>query len=446
MLGSRPGRHRRRSHVGALVTVALLLPVALVGAALAPAAFADTTPEPTTTTLTATPTRADRIVGTWVNLRAQVTTATPTTAELKGTLTIFEGSTTLGHLAVDVPAGAATLDVTLTTPVKVMVVGTHTYRAEFTSADTVAYDSSASTPQGVTIVRVPTRVGLTTVPAAAVDAGKALTLRAGVVPGAGGVVRFTDGARVIGVVRVNRGGALLRLVPAPGNHYFRAWFLPGTPAIYAPSVSPVVKVTSGAARALPLGPGAFGPLVILAQNRLNWNGIPTRFTGIYDAATIAGVKRFQGKFGLRVTGIADNATMNLMARLELRVLPRACTSVRMSICIDKTRKIAQLVVNGRIVLSLDARFGSTSSPALQTREGLFRVQRKDATHVSTQYHTPMPWSMFFSGGQAVHYSKYFAAVGYNGASHGCVNIRDWNGVKKMYSMVSIGTRVYIYRS
>ena len=36
----------------------------------------------------------------------------------------------------------------------------------------------------------------------------------------------------------------------------------------------------------------------------------------------------------------------------------------------------------------------------------------------------MPFAMFFSGGQAVHYSADFASVGYNGASHGCVNVRD----------------------
>ena len=44
--------------------------------------------------------------------------------------------------------------------------------------------------------------------------------------------------------------------------------------------------------------------------------------------------------------------------------------------------------------------------------------------MSTLYHSPMPYAMFFSGGQAVHYSADFAARGYAGASHGCVNVRD----------------------
>ena len=40
----------------------------------------------------------------------------------------------------------------------------------------------------------------------------------------------------------------------------------------------------------------------------------------------------------------------------------------------------------------------------------------------------MPFAMFFSGGQAVHYSPDFAATGYAGASHGCVNIRDYDAI------------------
>lgn len=445
MLGSSLVARSRGSVVTvALAGAALVLPVTLAGIALAPAASA-VSPEPTTTTLTVTPTRPDRIVGTWLDFHATVTTAAPNATDFTGTLNITEGTATIATTPVNVTAGATTIDVPLATSVKVNVAGVHTYVARFTPG-TSDYEASSSASVPITIVRIPTKVALTTVPAAAVDAGKVLTLRAAVSPAAGGTIRFTDGARVLRSVGIVKGVATLRLIPARGTHNFRAWFVPSKPGTYAASASPVVKATSGAARALPLGAGSFGPLVVLAQSRLVWNGIPTRITGTYDAATIAGIKRFQGKFNLRATGVADARTMNLMAKLAVRVLPRSCTSVHMSICVDKTRKIAQLVIDGRVVISLDARFGSTRSPALETREGVFRVQRKDATHVSSEYHTPMPWAMFFSGGQAVHYSKYFAAVGYNGASHGCVNTRDWNGVKKMFSLVKIGTRVVIYRS
>ena len=52
--------------------------------------------------------------------------------------------------------------------------------------------------------------------------------------------------------------------------------------------------------------------------------------------------------------------------------------------------------------------------------------------------------MFFSGGQAVHYSPDFAARGYAGASHGCVNVRDLSAIKSLYSQVAVGDKVIVY--
>jgi len=58
----------------------------------------------------------------------------------------------------------------------------------------------------------------------------------------------------------------------------------------------------------------------------------------------------------------------------------------------------------------------------------------------------MPYAMFFSGGQAVHYSSDFAARGYNGASHGCVNVRDLGKIKVLFSEIKVGDKVIVYRS
>ena len=90
------------------------------------------------------------------------------------------------------------------------------------------------------------------------------------------------------------------------------------------------------------------------------------------------------------------------------------------------------VIDGKVQLTMDARFGSTVNDT-PTREGLFHVYFMNADHVSKLYGTAMPYAMFFSGGQAVHYSSDFATVGYYGASHGCVNIRDYDGVKWLFS-------------
>ena len=66
--------------------------------------------------------------------------------------------------------------------------------------------------------------------------------------------------------------------------------------------------------------------------------------------------------------------------------------------------------------------------------------------MSQMFGSSMPYSMFFSGGQAVHYSSDFAAVGYNGASHGCVNIRDYDGIRWLFSQVRVGDKVVVYWS
>jgi lipoprotein-anchoring transpeptidase ErfK/SrfK len=66
--------------------------------------------------------------------------------------------------------------------------------------------------------------------------------------------------------------------------------------------------------------------------------------------------------------------------------------------------------------------------------------------VSNEYGSAMPYAMFFSGGQAVHYSSDFAANGYDGASHGCVNVRDRGAVAAMYDQVRIGDKVVVYWS
>ncbi len=58
----------------------------------------------------------------------------------------------------------------------------------------------------------------------------------------------------------------------------------------------------------------------------------------------------------------------------------------------------------------------------------------------------MPFAMFFSGGQASHYSADFAAPGSNGSSHGCVTVRDYNRIAWLYDQVAVGTPVIVYRS
>ena len=129
---------------------------------------------------------------------------------------------------------------------------------------------------------------------------------------------------------------------------------------------------------------------------------------------------------------------------EPGALDARCRTGRV-LCIDKTSRTLRWVVDGKVLQTLDARFGSTVNDT-PTREGVFHVYLKDADHVSKLYGSSMPYSMFFSGGQAVHYSSDFASVGYYGASHGCVNIRDYGGIQWLFSQVRVGDTVVVYWS
>ncbi len=181
-------------------------------------------------------------------------------------------------------------------------------------------------------------------------------------------------------------------------------------------------------------------------------------TGFYGDVTTEAVRGFQAKREIPVTGEVDQRTIDRLyamttapTQAELTNQPTTNTPGALDprclegrvLCIDKTSSTLRWVIDGKVQKTLDARFGASYTP---TREGVFSVNTKDADHVSHLYGSSMPYSMFFSGGQAVHYSSDFAAVGYGGASHGCVNIRDYDGVAWLFSQVQVGDKVVVYWS
>jgi L,D-transpeptidase catalytic domain len=128
-------------------------------------------------------------------------------------------------------------------------------------------------------------------------------------------------------------------------------------------------------------------------------------------------------------------------RAEAPLDPR-CRAGRV-LCVDKSSRTLRWVVDGKVLMTFDARFGGPKNP---TREGVFEVYDMLRRHESSLYGTQMPFAMFFSGGQAVHYSREFANEGYTGSSHGCVNLRDRRGIAELFQRVREGDRVVVYRS
>ena len=212
--------------------------------------------------------------------------------------------------------------------------------------------------------------------------------------------------------------------------------------------------------------GDTGPRVRVIQARLRQLGwYAGKVTGHYRLSTTRAVRHFQARHDLPKVGHLDRGTaqqLRMLTRKPTRdelanrtvagqggggtwttgALDRRCRTGRV-LCIDKSTRTIRWVLAGEVRKTMAVRFGASYSP---TREGVFHVGWKSRDHVSKLYDSSMPFAMFFSGGQAVHYSSDFAARGYSGASHGCVNVRDYQGIKWLFDQVRVGDTVVVYWS
>jgi lipoprotein-anchoring transpeptidase ErfK/SrfK len=89
---------------------------------------------------------------------------------------------------------------------------------------------------------------------------------------------------------------------------------------------------------------------------------------------------------------------------------------------------------------------STARSGYYTPRGTFRVQRTAKVYYSRKYdNSPMPNSVFFKGGYAIHGSYYVRSLG-RPASHGCVRLLPANAAR-LYNLVqkygSKSTRITI---
>ncbi len=77
---------------------------------------------------------------------------------------------------------------------------------------------------------------------------------------------------------------------------------------------------------------------------------------------------------------------------------------------------------------------STARNGYYTPTGLYRPQRMARMWYSRKYdNSPMPYSVFFHGGYAIHGTNYVKRLG-TPASHGCVRLQTGNAAA-FYSMV-----------
>jgi peptidoglycan hydrolase-like protein with peptidoglycan-binding domain len=205
--------------------------------------------------------------------------------------------------------------------------------------------------------------------------------------------------------------------------------------------------------------------VMIAQRYLDQNRVKDYFisgsvggyTRNYLSVTVSAMKAWQAANGYPANGVitVNSIQWGHLASQQLaspRLDPR-CYTNGIVLCASKSLRKTFYVNKGVIIRQLDARFGGLAYSTTgvlrtyNTAEGTFSITRKIRDEVSYTYNnTPMPFAMYFYGGQAFHYSYGFAANGYSGnmGSHGCVNLRDWAGAEWLYNNTPIGTKVVIY--
>jgi hypothetical protein len=190
--------------------------------------------------------------------------------------------------------------------------------------------------------------------------------------------------------------------------------------------------------------GDSGKAVSKVQQKLTEVGIITPVTGDFDKATALNVARFNEKFrnyAYKEYRVVTKKTWLKLHKESKTKIPKSCRTKPAALCASKRQKIVRYYKKGKLITALDARFGA---PGFRTREGNFKIFNKIKNDFSTLYNTPMPWSMYFSGGMAFHHSVYFPKDGYEGGSHGCVNFRDKKEIIKLWKKVKIGTFTKVY--
>ncbi len=181
------------------------------------------------------------------------------------------------------------------------------------------------------------------------------------------------------------------------------------------------------------------------QYRLRWAGVyHGPVSGTFGKRTQGAVKRYQRQQHLPVTGTANVRTWKQLIPQTVRgraAIPDRCKRNHgWHACYDRARHQVTLWHRGTLRNSWLVRGGDYS---YQTRTGHFRVYLRDRDHISGLYGSPMPYSQFFSGGQALHGSGYMIDP-FVDHSHGCVNmyIEDAHQLWKLTAKKRLEVVVY----
>ena len=181
--------------------------------------------------------------------------------------------------------------------------------------------------------------------------------------------------------------------------------------------------------------------------------------GQYHPATQQAIAGFRTQAGLPASTVMDERTWaRLIAKTRnpryaqlfdkpptsqmTQELDTRCLTGKV-VCISWEQKKMSLVHDGRTLFTREARF---ARPGWESDKGEFRIWYMNADTVSTIFgeRTPMPYAIFYDKNVAIHYSDDFDQVGYEGGSHGCSQLNDYQTAKWLYEQVKVGDKVVVY--
>lgn len=166
---------------------------------------------------------------------------------------------------------------------------------------------------------------------------------------------------------------------------------------------------------------------------------------IFGRPARAAPPRARTRAALAAAGLAVCAALIAPAPAEAAGRPATTasgcpTGLGRIACVDLTHQRMWVQVGRKVV------FGPvpvrTGRRGYVTRTGLWHVFRRVRNDYSTLYHTPMPYSQYFSGGEAFH-----ALVGLSlsapPGSHGCVNMR-YGDAQRLWSVLRLHDPVKVF--
>ncbi|MGW7412885.1 L,D-transpeptidase [Streptomyces sp. NPDC054863] len=232
------------------------------------------------------------------------------------------------------------------------------------------------------------------------------------------------------------------------------------------AVVPVSSASAAVPTAVPGAPGALAAADVLATpGAFAAPGAPeppcTAPTGPYQkelerklrlkvdgkqsVADCIAIRKLQRQLNIDpADGRATAKTHGLLLVREARKNPNAAGKCPIRYgysvtCVDLPRQLLWVQVGRKVTFApVPIRSGIRG---LETRTGWHRIYWKHKNHFSTIYNNaPMPYSQFFSGGQALHgtHGDLFEA-----GSGGCVNLYVHDAAR-LWNKLGVGSRVYVW--